>query len=135
MNFLDQIRSTVKIVTEASGDVRLGLAQLDMFTTSLKRDAVIDSAVPPTFPLKFGSLEEEVNLYAVLNLLNFGSGFRHLLHARKGEDRGAYDTMVFGVMSLYLHGVKMDDAWMVRPVDLAVFSYHVPFWKICVREI
>lgn len=40
----------------------------------------------------FVQLEEEVNLYAILNLLNFGSGFRHLLHARKGEDRVRFSS-------------------------------------------
>ncbi|KAG8882172.1 hypothetical protein FRB98_003894 [Tulasnella sp. 332] len=51
-------------------------------------------------PLKFPSAVAELNLIAILSLLNFGSGYRAALHAANG--RGAYDNIRALVLSLYL---------------------------------
>ncbi|KAG8995423.1 hypothetical protein FRB93_001151 [Tulasnella sp. JGI-2019a] len=53
-----------------------------------------------TFPLKFPSVVAELNLLAILSLLNFGSGYRAPLHACNG--RGAWDNIRALVLSLYL---------------------------------
>jgi hypothetical protein len=50
-------------------------------------------------------------LIAVLNLLNFGSGYRALLH--RYIDRGAYDTICFGCMGMHLSG-DIDADFLVR---------------------
>lgn len=55
-------------------------------------------------------MRAQVNYWAVLNLLNFGSGYRHELHAL--TDRGAYETMMFGVLGLFLGGCAFDANWM-----------------------
>jgi len=57
-------------------------------------------------------LEQHVNMYALVNLINFGSGFRHMLHSRKGIDRGAYETMVCeSVLSVFV-GLCSASAWL-----------------------
>jgi len=42
--------------------------------------------------------------------LNFGSGFRHHLHQETG--RGAFDTIKFGVMKMYIGGMKLNVQFM-----------------------
>lgn len=51
-------------------------------------------------PLKFPSVAAEVNLIAILSLLNFAHGYRVPL--RRATGRGAYDTIRALVFSLYL---------------------------------
>jgi hypothetical protein len=47
----------------------------------------------------------------VLSLLNFGSGYRVLLH--KYLDRGAYETICFGCIGMHLSG-DIDADFLVR---------------------
>lgn len=51
-------------------------------------------------PLQFPSLVEELNLIAVLSLLNFASGYRRVLHEQ--TNRGAWDNIRALVFSLYI---------------------------------
>jgi hypothetical protein len=51
-------------------------------------------------PLKFPSVAAEVNLIAILSLLNLGHGYRVPL--RRATGRGAYDSIRALVLSLYL---------------------------------
>jgi len=51
-------------------------------------------------PLNFSSPLAELNLLAILSLLNFGSGFRVPLH--KATGRGAWDNMRMLVFGLYI---------------------------------
>lgn len=55
-----------------------------------------------SFPLRFESLEQEVNTLALIDILNTGHGFRKELH--EDSDRGAFETIVFGVMSFHISG-------------------------------
>ncbi|KAJ1652301.1 hypothetical protein IWQ61_007333 [Dispira simplex] len=59
-----------------------------------------------TFPLKFDTVEDEVNLVAILDLLNFGSGYRQELHA--ACDRGAAQTILYGCMGLHISQASLD---------------------------
>ncbi|KAJ1969668.1 hypothetical protein IWQ62_000476 [Dispira parvispora] len=59
-----------------------------------------------TFPLKFDTVEDEVNLVAILDLLNFGSGYRQELHA--ACDRGAAQTIIYGCMGLHISQTPVD---------------------------
>jgi hypothetical protein len=65
-------------------------------------------------PLRFGNVAEEINFWAILNVLNFGSGFRHKLHTATGA--GAYATMQRGVMSGWISGDSFDAS------SLAIFD-------------
>jgi hypothetical protein len=63
------------------------------------------------YPLNFDGLVDEVNFMAVTQLLNIGSGFRQELHAVGG--RGAWETILFGVMGLFLSGQALDADRMI----------------------
>ncbi|KAF9100278.1 hypothetical protein BGX23_000041 [Mortierella sp. AD031] len=53
-----------------------------------------------SFPLRFESLEQEVNILSLIDILNTGHGFRKELH--EDSDRGAFETIVFGIMSFHI---------------------------------
>lgn len=92
---------------------------------------------PMKMPLKFSSLAEELNFVALIDLLNFGSGYRVPLHELAG--RGAFDTIRFGVMSLHIGGTPMDVDTFVSmtpyraaeifqfPIDREVHPPNMPF--------
>lgn len=52
------------------------------------------------FPLRFESVEQEVNILSLIDLLNTGHGYRKELH--EDADRGAFETIVFGIMSFHI---------------------------------
>ena len=52
------------------------------------------------FPLRFESVEQEVNILSLIDILNTGHGFRKELH--EDSDRGAFETIVFGIMSFHI---------------------------------
>ncbi|KAF0687511.1 Aste57867_20750 [Aphanomyces stellatus] len=58
------------------------------------------------YPLSFRTMDDEVNFLALVDLLNFGSGYRKLLH--KYCQRGAHETMMFGVIGMYISEPRMD---------------------------
>ncbi|KAG5455374.1 MAG: hypothetical protein BJ554DRAFT_5227, partial [Olpidium bornovanus] len=70
-------------------------------------------------PLKFNSVEEEVTLFAITGLLNFASGYRSELHEATG--RGAFETMQFGTVAMYITNSKLDAAFLksLRLADVA----------------
>ncbi|KAI8621877.1 hypothetical protein BC830DRAFT_1224285 [Chytriomyces sp. MP71] len=59
------------------------------------------SETPFALPLRFDTVAAELDVLALTCALNFGSGFRLLL-TRAGFDRGAFDVVRFGVMSMYI---------------------------------
>jgi len=59
-------------------------------------------------PLKFGTLLQEVNLLALLELLNFCSGYRVELKRLTG--RGAFDTIRALVISLHISHKDLSSA-------------------------
>jgi len=67
------------------------------FTGSFKR---VSASHGLALPLLFPSVLAELNLIAILSILNFASGYRSQLHAATG--RGAWDSVRAFVFSLYL---------------------------------
>ncbi|TPX68505.1 hypothetical protein SpCBS45565_g03072 [Spizellomyces sp. 'palustris'] len=61
-------------------------------------------------PLKFDTLEQELNIIALMDLLTFGSGWRSQL--REAVGRGPYDTIRFGVMSVHISSVDVSAKFM-----------------------
>ncbi|KAF9173879.1 hypothetical protein BGX21_011438 [Mortierella sp. AD011] len=59
-----------------------------------------------SFPLRFESLEQEVNILSLIDILNTGHGFRKELH--EDSDRGAFETIIFGVMSFHISSAPTD---------------------------
>ncbi len=80
-------------------------AAIDAFAASLDA-AKLDESPFKGYPLQFASRFEEVNFIALTQLLNIGSGFRAALHAATG--RGAWDTILFGCMSMHLSSRRLD---------------------------
>lgn len=64
------------------------------------------------FPLNFANGNEEINFVTITQLLNFGSGFRVALHEATG--RGAWDTMLFGSIGMFLGGHKLDADYLSK---------------------
>eukprot|EP01135_Chromosphaera_perkinsii_P004698 Nk52_evm9s294 gene=Nk52_evmTU9s294 len=63
-----------------------------------------------SLPLRFETFDAECNFICVQSLLEFGSGFRHELHAATG--RGAHETMLYGVIAMHLSGSKLDNGFL-----------------------
>ncbi len=57
-------------------------------------------------PIKFDSLDHEINFTVLYSILNFGSGYRVELKNKAG--RGAAETITFGLFSMALGDAKME---------------------------
>ncbi|CAO3583289.1 unnamed protein product [Absidia cylindrospora] len=105
-DFIQAVRTTCKQVVDKS-PVKVSEQGVKDFLTKLEKpsyeELAIDTPIP--MPLKFSTLAEEVNFVAVIDLLNFGSGYRVPLHELAG--RGAFDVIRFGVMSFHVGGTPM----------------------------
>jgi len=77
------------------------------FAESTIREVLPESLVPPfELPLKFKSVDEELNVWFLLQLINIGSGFRDALHAM--VDAGAWDTMLRGILGIHITGRRVN---------------------------
>jgi len=121
-NILDKVRESAQYVTENNSVVKVNESAIERFLEGLEESEFREKATPVVFPLKFDSPDEEINFIAIIDLLNFGSGFRHELH--HALDRGAYESICFGAMAMYLsNGGKLDAAFMKRVSLFDVGSY------------
>lgn len=67
------------------------------FSNSFHR---LSSEIVVSLPLKFSSIAQELNVISITSLLNFASGYR--IPLRKATGRGAWDTIRYLVVSLFL---------------------------------
>ena len=79
------------------------------FTTSFERLKVTHGQL---LPLKYPSIAAELNVMAILTVLNMASGYRVPLH--KATGRGAYDNIRMLVMALYLSSTVEADYMSAR---------------------
>lgn len=110
--YLKSIRETSKSLRQAaniniSQEAIERLVRSPTFTSTFER---VSQGHGLKFPLNFSSHLDELNVLAVLSLLNFGSGYRTALHAETG--RGAWDTMRALVLSLYLTSATGEDDFL-----------------------
>lgn len=80
------------------------------FLTSLDREdylALSQDHGATALPLAFDSPLQELNLLAVLALLNFGSSFRQPLHAHHG--RGVYETILQLVLACHISSTGSEE--------------------------
>ncbi|KAI8912110.1 hypothetical protein DFJ77DRAFT_468958 [Powellomyces hirtus] len=79
-------------------------------------------------PLKFDTLEQELNLMALIAFLSFGSGYREEL--RTELDRDHADTVRFGIMSMHISSVEIN-ATFLSALTLAEVSafFDIPITK------
>ncbi|TFK54027.1 hypothetical protein OE88DRAFT_1654491 [Heliocybe sulcata] len=116
--------SYVKSIRESSHAARVA-AGIQIDTEAIKR-LLLSPAFTTTFyrvshnhglafPLNFPSPLAELNFLSVLSLLNFGSGYRALLHAHTG--RGAWDSIRAFVFSIYLGDAELLSAKGMQGVE------------------
>ena len=82
--------------------IQLDQAGIDRFLIELTQESWDKHSVANgmSFPLRFETLEQEVNILSMIDILNTGHGFRKELH--EDSDRGAFETIVFGIMSFHI---------------------------------
>ncbi|OWZ15910.1 hypothetical protein PHMEG_00010368 [Phytophthora megakarya] len=102
--------------------------QVRAFVEGLDAKEFEQFAQPTTFPLNFRSQQDEINFLTLYGLLNFGSGFRKDLH--KYTERGASDTIVFGLIGMYISVPKLDAQFMQNvSIDLVASYFSLPLEK------
>eukprot|EP00026_Physarum_polycephalum_P010607 Phypoly_transcript_10774.p1 GENE.Phypoly_transcript_10774~~Phypoly_transcript_10774.p1 ORF type:complete len:203 (+),score=21.07 Phypoly_transcript_10774:149-757(+) len=128
-NILDKVRESAKFVADNNSVVKINSHAIELFLDELQEQEFNEKVTPVTFPLKFESPTHEANFLAILDLINFGSGYRHELH--HVNDRGAYETICFGSMAMYLsNGGNLDATFMkdVKLVDIGSY-FNLPLSK------
>ncbi|KAH7108133.1 hypothetical protein BKA62DRAFT_681193 [Auriculariales sp. MPI-PUGE-AT-0066] len=100
--FVNSIRISCDAIVAASGaqvsdEAIIRVLQSPAFKTTFER---LSKAHGLAFPVQFASIHQEVNFLSVLALLNFGSGYRMVLHEQTG--RGAYDCIRKLLLSAFL---------------------------------
>ncbi|KAJ2726835.1 hypothetical protein GGI07_000346 [Coemansia sp. Benny D115] len=128
-NFLDSVReSTARyinsvaeppIVSVSSDNVKHYVDGLDV--EKFDKYVAHVTGWSRSLPLVFDSLTQELNLIALLDLLQIGSGFRRELHQASG--RGASDTIKFGCLSLHISQTRLD-AKGLQALTLGDISEH-----------
>lgn len=109
VDVLDLIRESCEWAVKSSTLVRVDDAAVDAFAVELLH-APPALQPAPGLPLVFDSIDAEIDLLTTLQLLNFGSGYRHELHAATGG--GAWDTMQRGILTLHITGRRPDAAFL-----------------------
>ncbi|ETL45275.1 hypothetical protein F441_04750 [Phytophthora nicotianae CJ01A1] len=120
--------SCAKLVAHESSCVRINADKVRTFEEQLDAKEFEQLAEPMNFPLNFRSQQDEINFLTLYALLNFGSGFRKDLH--KYTDRGAHDTIVFGLIGMYISVPKLDAQFMKNlTIDLVANYFSIPLEK------
>ena len=68
------------------------------------------AATPVSFPLKFDTIEQEVNLLSLHCLLDFGHSFNSPM--LKAKNRSISDCLLWGMMSLHIAGTSITSKYM-----------------------
>jgi hypothetical protein len=82
-DIFDRIRTSVKFVNKNSGDlVHIDLEAIEQFVYDLDHERLskLKGTGATNLPLNFSSEDQHINFLFLLNILNFGSGFRKQLH-------------------------------------------------------
>jgi hypothetical protein len=114
LDTLSSVRASCHAFVEKNATEQVRLASDEVIVTYAKevaREFLADNKQFQTnvvLPLSFATVAEEVNTLILLQLLNFGSGFRHELHASSGS--GAWESILRFVLSHHILGKKVDAA-------------------------
>ncbi|KAL4421208.1 hypothetical protein ABPG77_010083 [Micractinium sp. CCAP 211/92] len=125
-NVLQRVQRTCEEALEAAaaaGDVTLQESALAGAAAALPPPATILQACQfMRLPIRFDSLQSEVNAMALFHLLDFGSGFDALLLAKTGKD--ARETVQFGLLGMLMHGAPLESHhWLSEFNSYQVFQY------------
>jgi len=108
-DYIEAIRRSCKELyneTEKDGSIEINDEGINRFIKMIKNNnfesfkKYYDTNNPLKVPLKFDTLEEELNFVALNALLAFGSGWRDELH--DACKRGAANTIKFGIISMHI---------------------------------
>ncbi|KAI7904860.1 uncharacterized protein BX663DRAFT_503823 [Cokeromyces recurvatus] len=105
-NIIEAVRSSCHAFVEKS-PIKISQKGIEDFLTKLDKLEYEELAYDSTIkmPLRFETVEDELNFITLIDLLNFGSGYRVPLHELTG--RGAFDTIRFGAMYFHIGGKPM----------------------------
>lgn len=85
IDILSEIRESVKFVNENGSDlVTIDKDAIDKFVENLDRERLkkLEGSSASSMPLNFQTEDQHINFLFLLNILNFGSGFRKQLHEK-----------------------------------------------------
>ncbi|KAI9141240.1 hypothetical protein BKA69DRAFT_1028718 [Paraphysoderma sedebokerense] len=101
-NYVDAVKSSCYSLFQHCRSDSINQAAIDSLVSAMDESKLNDlkEQAELRMPLKFDSIEAEVNLLSLRALLSFGTGFRQELHSAVG--RGAFDTITFGAISLHI---------------------------------
>ncbi|KAI8054748.1 hypothetical protein BDF21DRAFT_391229 [Thamnidium elegans] len=104
---VEAVRSSCRSFVESS-PVKVSQTSVQDFLQKLDKlqYTELSDDVTIKMPLRFETVNDELNFITLIDLLNFGSGYRLPLHELAG--RGAFDTIRFGAMSFHIGGKPMD---------------------------
>ncbi|KAJ2955106.1 hypothetical protein NQZ79_g8844 [Umbelopsis isabellina] len=105
-NAIQAVRSSCREAVEKS-ELQISKEGVTAFIANLEKHQYEELAIdtPIRMPVRFDSMAQELNFIALIDLLNFGSGYRVPLHKYTG--RGAFDTIRFGAMSFHIGGTPL----------------------------
>lgn len=103
-DILSLVRSTCREAV-ASSDVAIDDDAIEAFAAAIVKESPASLSPPQVgLPLRFDSVDEELNTMFLLQLINIGSGFREPLHGITGA--GAWDTILRGVLGMHIAGIR-----------------------------
>ncbi|KAJ2828981.1 hypothetical protein FBU31_002795 [Coemansia sp. 'formosensis'] len=112
-NYFDAVRDSTSSFIGGDGQalVKVNANKIQQYVNELdasKFDKYVKhvSSWSRSLPLVFDNQAQNLNLIAILDLLQIGSGFRHELH--EAVNRGASDTINFGCMSMHISQTPLD---------------------------
>ncbi|EFN50556.1 hypothetical protein CHLNCDRAFT_55749, partial [Chlorella variabilis] len=106
-----------------SGDVEVDQEVARAAAASLPPPSEVAAACQFTrLPIRFDSLQAEVNAMALFHLLQFGSGFDSLLLTKMGRD--AREVVQYGLLGMLVHGAPLESRqWMAAFAADQAFAF------------
>ncbi|KAI9466528.1 hypothetical protein BX667DRAFT_504387 [Coemansia mojavensis] len=127
-NYLDSVRASTAAFIESAGHelVSINNEGIRNYVNRFDYDKFVKyvkqvNGWTHKLPLVFDNMAQELNLIALLDLLQFGSGYRKELHTATG--RGASDTIRFGCISMHISQTLID-AKGLQALTLGDISQH-----------
>eukprot|EP01132_Coremiostelium_polycephalum_P004070 gene4070-5095_t len=99
-NPLEKVKETSLWIDQHSKYVKINRSKIHEFLNTLTKEEFISKSQVVLFPLNFSNHVQEINFWFILDLINFGSGYRKELH--KFSNRGAYETICYGLFGMFL---------------------------------
>jgi len=109
ISLFDKVRQSCMQVAKEAKYVHIVQENLNKFLqqhTPLLMEFVKKKKIAGSYPISFDNDIQEVSFHVLYAALQFGSGFRHLLHKYCG--RGASLVMTYGMLSMILSSNNLD---------------------------